>query len=514
MEPLLDRDVWGYLSPALSKIAGDPFVQSEGRAFLYPGFIYAIISVFRSLGAITVVQHLLGLATGLMLLSNWIAARRLLLRPFIPLAVHDITGLALLAIFLLGAQPIPSEHYLRPESISPFFAMLEYGCIIRFLIAKHIDARPRRALYHGAAALFVAFLLPLLKPSYTLTSILTMLPVWWHLFDRRVKWTGRLAMVGGPVLAAWVVLWVPNALYAAANSRSESFLPASVFTIHAPQIRDQIASDLKSNSEAVPYSNAQLQAILELLDKEIELSRPRVRHTFSSLGFHPDYLLYYNSFCQKLKTILPDQAEQTDFYRFYFRRTWVQQPVAMMHKFITQLRLFYSLDCPVYEQATTNFAHVYKDSILPLASPIRCQPLLNRVPAAARYAASLPALAEVDAGAEQPRVIEALMPIFARSYLAGLLLASFTPIWLIRNIRVRAACGRFATVVAVGYAYNMGNCIGIALLHTLGVGRYSHVQMATTLLTQVFSLWLVIEIISLQIKKNEPNDARHISNNS
>lgn len=501
MEPLLDRDAWGFLSPALAKIAGDPFVQSEGRAFLYPGFIYAIISAFRSLSAITVVQHVLGLATGLMLLSNWSAARRLLLRPFIPLALHDIAGLALLAIFLLGAQPIPSEHYLRPESISPFFAMLEYGCIIRFLIAKHIDARPRRALYHGAAALFVAFILPMLKPSYTLTSILTTLPVWWHLFDRRVKWTGRLAMVGGPVLAAWVLLWAPNARYAAANSRSESFLSASVFTIHAPQIRAQIASDLKTNSAAVPYSHEQLQAILELLDKEIELSRPRVRNTFSSLGFHPDYLLYGNSFCQKLKTLLPDQAAQTEFYRFYFRRTWVQQPVAMLQKFITQLRLFYGFDCPVYELTTTNFARVYKDAIQTLADPIRCQPLINRVPAAARYAAALPALAEVDAGAEQPKVFAALMPMFARSYLAGLLLASFTMIWLSRDIRIRAACGRFAAVVALGYAFNIGNCIGVAFLHTLGVGRYSHVQMATTLLTQVFSLWLVIEMISLKIKK-------------
>lgn len=499
-EPLLDRDFWGYLGPALEKIAGAPFVQSENRAFVYPGFIYMIISVFRSLGAITVVQHLLGLATGLLLLGNWIATRRLLLRPFISVVLHDVAGLALLAIYLVGAQPIPSEHYLRPESISPFFAMLEFGCIIRFLIAKHIDCRPRLALYYGAAALAASFLLPLLKPSYSFTAILTTLPVWWHLFDRRVKWIGRLTMIGVPVLAAVVLLWLPEARYSAANSRSVSFLPASLFTIHASQIRIQIASDLNNNSAEVPYSHEQLEAILQLLDTEIELSRPRVRHTFSSLGFHPDYLLYDNSFCRKLNTILPDPAAQTDFYRYYFRRTWLQQPGAMLQKFTTQLRLFYGLDCPVYEPSTTNFAHVYKDSIQSLANPVRCQPLISRVPAAARYTASLPALAEVDAGAEQPKVLEVLMSVFAHTYLAGLLLAIGTIIWLRCDIGMRAACGHFAMVVVLGYAYNFGNSIGIALLHTLGVGRYSHVQMATTLLTQVLSLWLVIETFSLKFR--------------
>jgi len=496
-EPLTDRDVWGYLSPALAKMVGDPFVQSEGRAFVYPGFIYVVVSAFHSLNAVTFIQHVLGLAAGLLLLVNWKAARRLLAQPLLPTVAHDVAGLSLFAVFLLCAQSTISEHHLRPEGIVPFFTMLGFGFTIRFLLAKHVDAQPRRALWYGAASLSIAFLLPLLKPSYALSSVLTTLPVWWHLFYRREKWPARLAMVGVPVLAAWLLLWIPEGRYAAADPRTQTFLPASLFTIHALQIRDQLARDLDSNNAAVPYSHEQLQAILKLLDAEIALSRPTVRHGFSSLGFNPDYLLYEDSFCSRLKSILPERAAQSDFYRFYFRRTWRQQPGAMLHKVVAQLGIFYSLRCPVYDEKGAVFDHNYRETYAFLSG--RRFALIARVPVAAQYVASLQPLAERHYHEDQPKTFKALMPILAGSYLPGLLLAIAALAWLLADTEIRAICGRFATVVVLGYSYNLGNNLAIALFHTLGIGRYSHVQLATTLLTQGLALWLVIEVVTRKL---------------
>ena len=234
LEPLTDRDVWGYLSPALLKIAGHgSFVQSEGRGFVYPGFVYLVLLAFRSLNAVTIIQHVFGLGTGLLLLANWTAARRLLPRPLMPVLLYDLLGLGMLAAFLFSAQSILAEHHLRAEGVSPFFAVLAFSCTIQYLLARHIDHRPTRALWFGAASLAASFLLPLFKPSYTLAVALTTLPVWWQLFTRGEKWGRKFAMVGGPIVAALILLWIPESRYASADPRSRIFLPASLFTIHA-----------------------------------------------------------------------------------------------------------------------------------------------------------------------------------------------------------------------------------------------------------------------------------------
>lgn len=499
-EPLTDRDVWGYLSPALSKIVGDPFVQSEGRAFVYPGFVYVVLRLFGSMGAISIVQHIFGLGTGVLLLTNWKMARRLLPRPLVPAVVHDIVGLMLLAVFLLCAQSILAEHHLRPEGLVPFFTMLGLNFTIRFLLARQVDAQPRHALYFGAASLAVAFLLPLFKPSYSLTTIITTLPVWWQLFDRRETWTSRLAMVGVPVLAAGLLLWLPESRYSAADPRNQTFLPASLFTIHAPQIRTQLGHDLDHADPAVPYSHEQLQAIITLLDKEIEVSRPTVRHGFASLGFNPDYLLYEDSFCRKLVHIFPERRQRADFYHFYFRRTWLQQPGLMLRKVTSQLGLFYNLDCPVYEQKIATIDRNYRDTYTFLTDSSRFS-LVSRVPAATQYVAALPHIAETHLQTVQPKVFKTLLPFFARSYLPGLLLALAAIAWLLAEADIRKACGWFAAVVALGYAYNLGNNLAIAFFHTLGIGRYSHVQLAVTLLTQGLSLWLVIEVVARKFSR-------------
>lgn len=493
--PLADRDIWGYLSPALAKLVGDPFVQSEGRAFVYPGFVYLLLRAFHSLNAVTVAQHVLGMAAGLLFLINWRTARRLFPCSPIPGFAHDLLGLVLFAIFLLSGQSIFSEHHLRPEGIAPFFAILGFGFLIRFLLAKYIDAQPTRALWYGGASVAVAFFIPLLKPSYSFTAILTTLPVWWHLFDGREKATRRFAMGLIPMCAAWLLLWMPNAHYAENDARRLTFLPASLFTIHAPQIRTQLANDLAANDPAVPYSHEQLQSILTLLDKEIELSRPTVRHGFAPLGFNPDYLLYEDSFCRKLAEILQTRPERAAFYHFYFRRTWREQPGMMLRKVGAQLALFYNLDCPVYEHGSGTMARSYADTAEFLSEPNRF-PLVARVPAAAQYVAAIHGLEGLTPNTHHHKFLnKVVMPFLARSYLPGMLLALLTIGWILADAELRATCGMFAVVVALGYAYNLGNNVAIALFHTLGVGRYSHVQLVTTLFTQGLSLWMLVEVV-------------------
>src|ERR1700745_1500822 len=61
LNPIADPDTWGYLSPALRKLTGAEFGHTNGRIFIYPGFLYQLLRVFRDFRAITIAQHFLGL---------------------------------------------------------------------------------------------------------------------------------------------------------------------------------------------------------------------------------------------------------------------------------------------------------------------------------------------------------------------------------------------------------------------------------------------------------------------
>jgi hypothetical protein len=56
--------------PALRKLTGAEFGHTQGRNFLYPGFLYLILRFFDDFRAIAIVQHLLGVAAGAVLLKR------------------------------------------------------------------------------------------------------------------------------------------------------------------------------------------------------------------------------------------------------------------------------------------------------------------------------------------------------------------------------------------------------------------------------------------------------------
>src|ERR1700682_4430480 len=111
LDPIADQDVWGYLSPAVSKLIGAGFTHS-GRNFVYPGFLYLLLRVAGDFRVITITQHLLGLIAGGVLLLTW---RRL--QVFVPSSrvarlLHGWLGLMGAAFFLAAGEPIRAEIQL------------------------------------------------------------------------------------------------------------------------------------------------------------------------------------------------------------------------------------------------------------------------------------------------------------------------------------------------------------------------------------------------------------------
>src|SRR6266446_6144505 len=139
LNPIAVPDTWGYLSPALRKLIGAEFGHTNGRNFIYPGFVFLLLRVFGDFRAITIAQHFLGLLAGGILLLTWRRARVLVSDPRVRPAVHDGLGLLAAAIFLLASESIRFETQLRPEGVCAFLISVNLYVVIQFTACFFVE---------------------------------------------------------------------------------------------------------------------------------------------------------------------------------------------------------------------------------------------------------------------------------------------------------------------------------------------------------------------------------------
>ncbi len=118
--PVVDPDTWGYFHPALAKLNGGAFIHTNGRNFVYPAFLYVLLAATGTLRAITVVQHGLGLASGVLMWVCWRQWRAWFTDSRLPAWADAALGLGLVAFFLQSASEVSHEHTVRPEGSSRF----------------------------------------------------------------------------------------------------------------------------------------------------------------------------------------------------------------------------------------------------------------------------------------------------------------------------------------------------------------------------------------------------------
>ena len=483
-------------------LRGYGFQPFGSQPFLYPGLLAAVLAVFKDFRAITILSHLLGLGGGLLLLASWRTAGGLLPDRRCPPLLYDAAGLVMFAIALFALAPMQMEYAIRPDSICPFFAALSICCIARFLHSRtRAHATKRKWIAWGAAALFVGFLLPTLKPSFWLSCMLSTIPVWFAVFDRREKWAPR-ALMAGPILAAiFFFLLLPGRHFSRMDPTNSSFSSESIFSIHALIIREQISADA-NDGNGVPYSREDLESTLALLDRGIKASRAANPRKFAALGYDADGLLHHDSFFLKMETTHGSEWP-LQFYRYYFGRTWERRPRAMAAKVITQLRLFYNLDCPAYRQREIGLKEMYRYSIRNL-NYYYGQAFLEQWPPTASLLQALTTNAARAPEIRTPRLLDWTLAALAATYFPVFLLFLAALPWALLNRERRARYGRFIALLAVAYGYNVGNNLGISIFHTLEVVRYSHVQFATTLFSQMLGVTFLWEIAAPIFGRTSP----------
>ncbi len=478
--PVVDPDTWGYFHPALSKLNGTGFVHTNGRNFVYPAFLYVLLAVTGTLRAIPVVQHLLGLASGVLMWVCWRQWRAWFTDSRLPAWADAALGLGLVAFFLQSASEISHEHTVRPEGIFPFFALLDLTFLLAFLRAWFVARQPRRAAAWAGGGVFVALLLYQLKPSFGLALVAAVAPV---LAAALVPWRQparprQLLAVGtlAAFVAGMVLFMLPERHLARDDLMSTLFLPETLFTIHADIIADQMNADVRGHV-STPFDPGLLAQASADLALELPRSAARPIKPYPSLGFNPDYLMYNSSFCAwfSLRQTPPQMAA---FEYYYFKRAWTHLPGRMLAKVGRQLRTFYSFHCTTFWPGSTlRIDKQYRKSSDAFGYPGYQRELL-RYPPTRAYLAEARQLGRSGLLFPQwPLMIYANVAASVTAF--PLLLIFLAELAVVGGVRAgwcdAPGVARLLTpgwVLLMFYGFLFGNTFTIAFVHSLDMDRY------------------------------------------
>ena len=277
------------------------------------------------------------------------------------------------------------------------------------------------------------------------------------------------------------------------------FLPETLISVHASIIQRQMAADLAGNLP-LPYPRDVVEAASSLLAAELEkASHVTTPKAYNSLGYNPDYLMYDNSFCiQFQKAMRWSNEAMANFCMTYYRRALLRQPGAMAAKAKGQLAIFYTSKNPVYWLGKS-----MDISALQYARVARIMPLTAALgpwnPAVERYVETCAGLAGQGIAIPQERRFVEWLRWFSAHYLDLLAVALLSPLLLI----FRPLRPHFFWLIAalwLAYSYNFGNCLTIAIVHSLEVTRYVRIQLIFTVFAQCLSLYLLLELAAFGIR--------------
>jgi hypothetical protein len=479
LDPIADPDTWGYLSPALRKLTGAQFGHTHGRNFIYPGFVFLLLRVFGDFRAITVTQHLLGLLAGGILLLTWRRARVFVPNTRVRPPVHDALGLVATAIFLLAGEPIHFELQLRPEGVCVFLVSLNLYLVIQFVICCFIENRQTAAVAYGTAAVFSSILLGSVKPSFAVVAIGALLPLVVFFFRHGWFWQ-KIALGSGTAVSA-ALLILPEHSLSRNDKASQTFLPTTLFDVHASLICDQMADDLARDAK-VPYPRDWLARVHTAFGAEIEKSRAARRP-----GYYPPLG------SQLRKEFGSNASALCAFYWFYYLRTWRERPLLMVKKIVRQLALFYSPQFPAYNRAKIlSLTDEYERG----AASLDVQPyrkIWTAYPPAVEFVGRTEWLVRHAPVVQQRAYIRKSLGILAVNYVRMLLIALSLSVLVLSWKASRRRLGWLAALVLFAYSYNFLSCLEVAVIQSLENPRYKTVQMYSTLVAQLFALWFLVE---------------------
>ena len=488
-----------YLLPALVKLSGGAFgdvqgLTKEGLNFLYSGMIYLILRIWEDFRAISVIQHSLGLIAGGLFLAAWSRLADFFPRPRLSRVVHEAIGLLGAAIYLLSYAPVFFEMNIRSDSLCMFFEILIFWLIIQFFYYRVILPNAQEVIIYGTSVATSAFLLALLKPSFTLTSLFVVTPVVWLILTAKGNFTGKVAFFATavPIIVALTL----TEHYLRRNDQSvKTFLAETLFVYHAKIIYAQMATDLK-HGETNIYSREWLRAACNDLEKEIERTHNLYPEKFSVLGFYPDYLMFgHDSLLSRWQQQLGGEPFLR-FLKYWYWHSVASRPLAFAEKVARQLGVFYSRTCPAFRFQKTyslSSTDAYCRSLAALSRP-QSLPLLTKTAVGSTFLERTKELCSSGVVIHQNKLARIGHVRFTRSYLAILLISAPLAGWFLFKRSNSEDLKWSSFFVIFFYSANFGNVFSISVVHSMEVDRYSSVLFIEALFAQLWAMRWLVEI--------------------
>ena len=501
--PLMDPDTWGYLNPGFSKLTGGFFQHTFGRNFVYPGFIFGCLFVWGDFEVLGVVQHTLGLLSGVLLLVAWNLLCGFLRAPRPVVLVARFMGLGLTAQYLFNRSQIVLEHTIRPESIFPCCLILSFGLNFAALRSWLLASQERRAGLLLGINLFVTYLGMSLKPSMAFGAAAANLPLlcwlWWGAALPRRK----AAVTGAALAVTLLTLWLPEKILAQRDAFTTFFLPTMLFTIHAPIIHEQMVEDLQ-HGEPGPYPLAWLQTFDQGFERSLAGARDPANGVWNLLGLNADYLIYRDSVFDPTFAQGPQRERQiAAFCMYYYWRTWRHRPGEMLAKIGRQLRFVYlpgGTDKLLFLSRThqprripLSILHAYREAAACSKNPSVHPRLMASIYGRA-YTRRLHDLGQSELPLQQSLLMADLNHVVLPTlYLPLLLVALGSGAALL--ILYRAAHAALVGGAFLCILVNFGMFLTVAVAHTLEIRRYVDNQHILTLLTAYAALLLPVQFL-------------------
>lgn len=468
--PLSTWDSWGFLNPALSWLSGDGFQQTNGRDWFYPGLLTLFLKVTGSYAGIYYWQTALGILSVVLMAVAWRLWTALLpVSPWVRLGA-TLAGMVPIWIQITNPQTILFEMMLRPEGIMPFFVYGQMACLLAYGWYRWQRPQGGWAVTFGALALLLAYACLLLKPSWLFAFLITVAPVFIGVLGRGVSWRSRLLT---PVLGmglCLVLLWLPPKLWYVKDSASVTFLPSTLFTVHADLMEEQLAGTIARLPDGDP-EKASLTKILDHLRRELEVART-IPHTYRKLGFDPDYL-YYRS--DLLGTVYDETGKTNEAFRAFCIREYLKMaflnPVRFTEKVWRQFTYFLFPDPGTLYRFRINFekdAQAAVESLEPHFCD-RYQPEIRE--AYLNYLKDLEEIAAKPPTLERKTVARKWSQVFAAWALPLeiLFLVSFVMV-LARSALADLRWAGWGALLFL--AIPAANAFTVALVHALDIARY------------------------------------------
>ncbi|MDD3876378.1 MAG: hypothetical protein PHT69_07135 [Bacteroidales bacterium] len=203
----LEFDAPGYLLPALDYLSEGTIRSYDARAYPYPMFVLVVLKIFKSLSALTIIQHVIGICGGLFFV--FLSEKIFSFFPANTKYVWVLTALnsIVLALMMLNGNIIVFEKTLRPEALLMPFLNLIF--LMLFLL---LQAKSKKIIL--ATCLWLCFLSMLLFPRFLLSfAAINIIAVIVFFRNCKSKKVHGLIYLTATTIIMLSLVWVPEIMF-------------------------------------------------------------------------------------------------------------------------------------------------------------------------------------------------------------------------------------------------------------------------------------------------------------